>query len=145
MSRTGGPARAAMGTGVDRAASNARRQGRLRCLFPAARRTVGAEVGHLAAQQQEEAVEEAKGVGGGGVDGGAHGDTVGGQRLDHRHHLVGGVAVQAAGGLIQEQHAGAGDQGDADVDALGLGQGGGGGGARKVQGGGEAGVTRRSA
>ena len=54
------------------------------------------------------------------MDGGADGGPVLEQRLDDRHHLVGGVGVEARGGLVQEDDPRVGDQGDADVGALGL-------------------------
>ena len=41
--------------------------------------------------------------------------------IEEQVHIVHSrVGVQAAGGLIQEQHTRAGDEGDANVGALGL-------------------------
>lgn len=66
--------------------------------IPRAPRTAGAKVDHLAAQEEQQAVEEVEAVGGGGVDGGAHRQAAPGKRLHRRHHLVGGVLQGRVGG-----------------------------------------------
>lgn len=48
------------------------------------------------------------------------GDGPGGAHLDHQRHLAAVEGVQPAGQLVDEQHPGAGDEGDADVAPLGL-------------------------
>mmetsp|Transcript_1499 Transcript_1499/g.3313 ORF Transcript_1499/g.3313 Transcript_1499/m.3313 type:complete len:273 (-) Transcript_1499:284-1102(-) len=78
------------------------------------------KVDHSAAHEHDEAVKEVEAVLGGGVDGGADGGAVIHQLLHHSHDLIGGVAVQAAGGLVQEQHARVGHQRNTYVCPLGL-------------------------
>lgn len=59
------------------------------------RGAIGPKIHHLATQQQHESIKQAKGVGSGGMDGGANGDTRGGECLDIGHDLIAGKRVQA--------------------------------------------------
>jgi hypothetical protein len=65
-------------------------------------------------------VKKIKDILGGGMNRHHNSGPVLSQMANKRHHFVGCVGVQARGGLIEEQDARVGDEGDADVGALGL-------------------------
>ncbi len=57
-----------------------------------------------ATHEHHEAVEQTEAVRGGRVDGGADGDAAHSQLLHGAHDLIGGVGVEAGGGLVCAAH-----------------------------------------
>lgn len=57
------------------------------CEVTSSPRTIVAKVDDPAPEEHDEAIKQAEGIGGGGVDGGTDGDTMLHQGLHHSHHL----------------------------------------------------------